>query len=236
MTVQFNLPTLVTLTAPTCAGKNFLLERLVSDLGFGRIVSTTDRAPREGEIEGTHYFFISNERSRELEEAGLLAELVTYNGTRYGVTHEEMERKMQPGLQPPMVILEPNGLEIYRKYCAGRGWQLFTIYVDTPESIRMSRLVDRTTADLHALATSMVQLVLNEAKRGGEVTFSLPSTQIQKIVATNNKRLKAIIEQERTWSNQARWDVIADGTNAEKAIASVIAGVKWRNSRPEIYA
>ena len=227
--VQFNLPTLVTLTAPTCAGKNYLLERLVSDLGFGRIVSTTDRAPREGEVEGTHYFFISNERSRELEAAGLLAELVTYNGTRYGVTHEEMERKMQPGLPPPMVILEPNGLEIYKKYCAARGWQLFTIYVDTNESVRLARLVDRTVTDTIKALESARGDSAAEARRAA-------IAGVHKVISTNNKRLKAIIEEERSWSNQARWDVIADGTNADKAIASVAAGVQWRNSRPEIYA
>src|SRR5574343_611161 len=114
--LKFTTPTLITLTAPSCAGKSYLLEQLVNPLvgGCERIVSTTDRPPRAGEDEGVHYFFISTEQSKQMEAEGKFAELVTYNGVRYGVTHEEMEQKMMADA-PPIVIRVPKGVEIYRK-------------------------------------------------------------------------------------------------------------------------
>ncbi len=212
--LKFNHPTLITLTAPSCAGKSFLLEELVT-AGCNRIVSTTDRMPRKGEIEGTHYFFIDTPLSMSMEEIGQFAELVTYNGVRYGVTHQEMETKMADG-RPPIVILEPQGVEIYRKYCGSKGWSLFSVYVETQESIRLERLVRRTSLDI-------------AGSSGGY-------DDIHKIVAANNKRLKAILEQERSWGSTNRWDAIVDGTNIEKAMASIEQGIKYRNSRPEMYA
>jgi guanylate kinase len=224
------------LTAPSCAGKSYLLEALVSELGFDRIVSTTDRAPRQGEIEGVHYNFISTEQSKRLEAQGDLAELVTYNGTRYGVTHREMETKLASG-RPPIVILEPKGIEIYRKYCGAKGWQLFSIYVETQESIRLERLVDRTTNELHAFATWAMQEVLDLASIDGSVTtFSLPTAPIAKIISANNKRLVAVLQEERLWSHANRWDVLADGTNLTEALDQIRDGVEWRNRRKEIYA
>lgn len=223
--VLFKSPTLVTLTAPTCAGKNHLLEALVGRLGFGRIVSTTDRAPRDGEIEGVHYFFISTEASMRLEDEGQFAELVTYNGTRYGVTHAEMQRKMQVGSAPPIVILEPSGLAQYRKYCVMNGWQLFNVYVDTPESVRLERLVQRTSADIIKTMNALTHM-------GEPVT----AKDIERVVGANNKRLKAVIEEERRWSHMDTWAVYADGTDVDKALEQIATGVKWRNSRREIYA
>lgn len=214
---MFNLPTLVTITAPTCAGKNFLLESMVNS-GFGRIVSTTDREARDGEVEGVHYFFISTAQSMLKEEKGLFAELVTYNGTRYGVTHEEMQLKLA-AWSPPIVILEPNGVEIYRKYCGQHGFTMFSIYVEAQESIRLARLTERTANE-----------IIMYARRTGGTPQGVHS-----IIGANNQRLKSIIENERSWNNTNRWDVIADGTNIEKALEQIAQGIKFRNSRSEIY-
>lgn len=213
--LKFNTPTLITLTAPTCAGKSFLLEELVK-FGCERIVSTTDREPRVGEIQGVHYDFIDTETSKFMDANNKFAELVTYNGVRYGVTHEEMQLKMN-SFKPPIVILEPKGVEIYRKYCQSKGWQMFTIYVDTVEHIRLERLIDRTASNIWEMRT---------------MTYN----ELRAVVAGNNKRLKAILDEERGWGSTNLWDCIADGTNLTKAMDAIQRGIEWRNSRPEMYA
>lgn len=221
---HFTIPTLVSLTAPSCAGKNFLLEAMIERLGFERIVGTTDRAPRDGEIEGVHYNFLTREQSQQYEAEGKFAEFVVYNGTRYGVTHEEMDRKLRSGGPAPIVILEPNGVDLYRKYCGSRKYAMFTVYVETNEDIRLDRLAVRTRADL-----------LLAIKRNEGNLKSL-ATSVDTIVRANNKRLKAIIEQERLWSHQHRWDAIISGTDLNKALADLQQAVANRNKRTEIYA
>jgi guanylate kinase len=222
---MFNLPTLVTITAPTCAGKNYLLEAMVA-AGFGRIVSTTDRAPRDGEVEGLHYFFITTEQSKAMEANGEFAELITYNGTRYGVTKTEMATKLAAGMPPPIVILEPQGVEEYRKFCGANGYVMFSVYVEAQESIRLARLAVRTTNEI---VTSLWKANVTQGTIAGQ------GTEIHRIVSTNNKRLKAVLEQERLWSHSNRWDVIADGTDVVKALEQIAQGVKNRNNRSDIY-
>ena len=217
----FTRPTLVTLTAPTCAGKNFLLEAL-AERGFERVVSTTDRAPRAGEVEGVHYQFITTEQSKQLEANNMFAELVTYNGTRYGVTDTEMDRKMV-GDKPPMVILEPSGLEIYQKYCDARGWGLFSIYVHTPEDVRLQRLVNRTSDDIFNIVY------------GGETSNTKETfKKIQKIVGVNNKRLQAVFEQERGWITKNFWSVIVTGTDVNVALGQIEQGIAAFNSKTDV--
>ena len=205
--LKFIRPTLVTITAPTCSGKNFLRDAIEREFGWKRIVSTTTRPQRNGEVEGEDYHFISVERSMELEDVGALAELITFRGTRYGVTHREMDSKMDAEL-PPMVILEPQGLEIYKTMCADNGWDIFTIYISVVEDVRIARLNHRTISD-----------ILDNA------------VNLKKIVATHTDRLLSITGDERRWSNSSAWDAILPGDNVVKALDGLKIAVNWRNRK-----
>ena len=48
-------PVLLVLAGPAGSGKSTLCDRLVSaGIGFERVITTTTRAPREGEVDGVH--------------------------------------------------------------------------------------------------------------------------------------------------------------------------------------
>jgi len=207
--LKFNKPTLITITAPTCSGKNFLMEALQTELNFNRIVSTTTREKRDGEIEGVDYYFISELESVLKERDAQFAELVTFRGTRYGVTHTEMNGKMS-GPNPPMVILEPNGVEIYEKMCIANGWDIFKIYIHTVESVRLERLLNRTIKDFMAAAT---------VDAGN------------KVLKTHIDRTLSIVGDERRWSQSNSWNAIIPGDNIKVALAMVEYGIAWRNKR-----
>ncbi len=204
--LKFNRPTLVTLTAPTCSGKNYLRDLIEKTYGWNRIVSTTTRSKRTGEVHGQDYYFIDLHRSIELETHGELAELIEFRGVRYGVTKEEMNDKMHAKV-PPMVILEVDGLAQYKKLCLDNGWDIFSIYISVQESIRLERLAQRTAADIRA---------------GGDV---------DKLLAIHNDRMLSITGDERRWSHASTWDLIADGTDGARAVTDLYTAVAWRNRR-----
>jgi guanylate kinase len=53
-------PVLLVLAGPAGSGKSTLCDRLVAeDPAFSRVITTTTRAPREGEINGIHYHFFT---------------------------------------------------------------------------------------------------------------------------------------------------------------------------------
>ena len=65
---------LVIISAPSGAGKDVVLERLVKKLDDAVVyVTATSRKPRPGEVHGKHYYFYSPEKFREeIEEANFL--------------------------------------------------------------------------------------------------------------------------------------------------------------------
>lgn len=213
----FEKPTLITITAPTCSGKTYLIERLEA-LGLNRIVGFTTRAPRAGEVHGRDYYFISHEEADRLESEGLLAETAEFRGNRYGVTHDEMENKVNRSNMPPVVILEPQGLESYIKYCRDKDWGIFKVFVTVQEKVRIDRLNARTAHD--------IDLSIMKAFDASKV-----HEEVRKIIETHSNRLMSITGDERTWMAKQVWEAVVPGDDVNKAISMIQEGIKWQNSR-----
>lgn len=209
----FLKPTVITLTAPTCAGKSHLLEEMLLSLDTVRVVSTTDRPARAGEVHGKHYHFISTEESIDLERRNQFAEFINYNGVRYGVTVKELKSKIDSG-KTPVVIAEPVGLSVYKDFCKMQGWETFCVYVHADENVRFDRLVKRTVQDLAKISTQ-----------------KFCAETVAKVITANNSRLRAMVEQERGWISQHHWDAIVTGEDTEGAIAAIRLGIEWANKR-----
>jgi guanylate kinase len=86
------------ITGPSGVGKGTLIARLlerVPDLELS--VSATTRAPREGEVDGRDYHFLTpDEFARRVEEEDFL-EFATYSGNRYGTLRSEVARRLAAG-------------------------------------------------------------------------------------------------------------------------------------------
>ncbi len=86
------------ITGPSGVGKGTLISRLCKRVpGLELSVSATTRPPREGEIDGRDYHFLSPaEFDRRIESEDFL-EFATYSGHRYGTLRSEVARRLQEG-------------------------------------------------------------------------------------------------------------------------------------------
>ena len=66
-------------------------------------VSATTRAPREGEVDGRDYLFVTRKRFEEMIEKGELLEHATFNKNYYGTPKAPVDRLIEEG---KVVILE----------------------------------------------------------------------------------------------------------------------------------
>jgi guanylate kinase len=95
---------LFVLAGPSGVGKGSLVSRLLehSDI-FGFSVSATTRNPRSDEIEGKHYFFLTEAQFQEKINEGEFLEWAEFSGHKYGTLKSEVESKLHQGLN---VVLE----------------------------------------------------------------------------------------------------------------------------------
>lgn len=95
---------LIVVSSPSGGGKGTLIRRVLKSVpGVGYSVSYTTRAPREGEVTGQHYFFVSVEEFRAMETAGEFLESAVVHGNLYGTAHARVEAELSEGRD---IILE----------------------------------------------------------------------------------------------------------------------------------
>lgn len=122
----------IAIVGAAASGKDYLRKKFM-DRGFVYGVSCTTRFPREGEVHGKDYYYLTNEQFDQGIENGLFVEWQSFNGWRYGLTKPEFERCDVMILNAEAVnLLEPE----YRD-------RLFVIYIDINEDIRRERLASR---------------------------------------------------------------------------------------------
>ena len=93
-------PTLIIISAPSGTGKSTIISRIIDrpELNLSFSVSATNRQPRTGEREGVDYYFLSDERLRQLrEEDGFIECVEVYPGRFYGTLRSELTRIAQIG-------------------------------------------------------------------------------------------------------------------------------------------
>ena len=89
-------------------GKSTVLSRVMErrdDLLFS--VSATTRQPREGEIDGVSYFFVSQEQFQEMIAQDAFVEYDGHMANWYGTPKAQLEEKLARGVV--LLDIEPNG-------------------------------------------------------------------------------------------------------------------------------
>lgn len=95
---------LIVAIGPSGSGKGTVLKEVFArETKTFYSVSATTRKPREGEIHGTHYFFVEQEEFRSLIETDGLLEYASYVGNFYGTPRRPVLERIEAGEN---VILE----------------------------------------------------------------------------------------------------------------------------------
>ncbi|HYI81316.1 MAG TPA: guanylate kinase [Thermoleophilaceae bacterium] len=85
-------PVLV-ITGPSGVGKGTLIRRLLGDFAGAELsVSATTREPRDGEVNGRDYHFLSSSEFEQRVRQGEFVEHAEYAGNRYGTLRSELQR------------------------------------------------------------------------------------------------------------------------------------------------
>jgi guanylate kinase len=132
----------VTVTGPSASGKTELVNYLCKNDNFKKLVSITTRQPREGEEEGVEYYFVDEDDFKKYESEKKLVQSVTFNGKFYATTSDEITKVFDTkGI--PIVIVEPGGVDQFKRAGEELGFIVFSIFVYAPYSVLKNRFIKR---------------------------------------------------------------------------------------------
>lgn len=90
--------TLFVMSAPSGAGKTTLKDMVIREFpDMVYSISATTRSPREGEIDGVHYFFKSREEFQRMISNGEMVEWNEVHGNFYGTPKSFVEKMLAEG-------------------------------------------------------------------------------------------------------------------------------------------
>lgn len=142
---------LIIISAPSGSGKSTIIGRIINDhdLKLEFSISATTRAPREGEIDGVHYHFLTVEQFKEAIKNDALVEYEeVYPGRFYGTLKSEIERIQNNGKNVILDIDVKGGINVKRLY----GDNALSVFIQPPsiEALRQ-RLISRATDPIEAI-------------------------------------------------------------------------------------
>jgi len=132
------------ISGPSGAGKTSILRRVLEcDPGVRFSVSHTTRAPRSGEIEGQDYFFVAEERFRQLVDQDAFLEWADYQDNLYGTSREAVAGPTRAGFDLILEV-EVQGARQLRE--RGRG-AVFVFLIPPSLDVLEQRLRSRGSDD-----------------------------------------------------------------------------------------
>ncbi|MBQ7257963.1 MAG: guanylate kinase [Abditibacteriota bacterium] len=128
------------LSGPSGVGKDTVLEYLKSSFSLNKVVTATTRPPREGEIDGVAYDFMTKEDFQQRIKEDYFVEYASYADNFYGTPRKNVEKLINEGknallkievqgavnvkkIMPETVLifLAPPSMEFLEERLRGRG-------------------------------------------------------------------------------------------------------------------
>lgn len=173
LTTRIDRP--IVISGPSGAGKSTLLKKLFAEFPdkFGFSVSNTTRNPREGEVDGKDYHFLTVDEFKSEIEKGAFIEWAQFSGNYYGTTIKSVEDVAKRGrtcildidmqgvksvkktnLNARFLFLSPPSIQTLRERLESRG-------TETPESLE--KRVSAASAEMeYAQTGAHDQIIVND--------------------------------------------------------------------------
>lgn len=195
---------LFVVSSPSGGGKGTLIQRCLKNVpNLSYSVSFTTRAPRNGEVNGREYFFVTPDKFEEMVAAGEFLEWAHVHGKRYGTSREQVVREISEGRD---IILEvdvqgaasvrslmadsvsifilPPSFEILRQRLQARG-------TDSPEELDL-RLRNAPT-ELKDYSAFQYLIVNDDADRAAEQMIAIVQAERARL-SRQGPRIKRLVE------------------------------------------
>lgn len=176
-------------TGPSGAGKGTLLGRLLEeDSNLFLSVSATTRAPRPGEIEGVHYYFLSKADFEQSIAQNAFLEYAKYVDNYYGTLEQPVNARLEAGQDVILEIEVQGAMQVRAKRA-----DAIMVFIAPPSFDELaSRLRGRGTEDEEKVLKRL-ETARQELTRMNEFDHVVINDTVERAV----RELQGIIRQNR---------------------------------------
>ena len=152
-------------SAPSGSGKSTIVQWLLQhpELKMVFSISATSRAPRGTEKNGVEYFFLTADEFRtRIDKGDFLEYEEVYSGCYYGTLKEQVEKRLNEGMNVVFDVDVVGGCNIKKYY----GDEALSMFIQPPSIEELERRLKNRGTDSAEMIAKRV------AKAGYELTFA----------------------------------------------------------------
>lgn len=154
---------LIVVSAPSGCGKGTVLHEILKDDSFYCSVSATTRKPREGEINGANYYFLSKEEFEQKIKDDAMLEYAQYCENYYGTLKQEVDSNLEKGKNVILEIDVQGAMQIKKQ--RPEGVFIFMLPPSVKELERRLRKRGTETDDVIALRVAEAEGEIKQASK-----------------------------------------------------------------------
>jgi len=189
---------ILVLSGPSGAGKSTIIQAASSQIGeYYFSISTTTRPPREGEVDGKDYFFVTKEAFEEDIKAGNFLEYAQVHGNYYGTSLTPVNQALKEG---KLVIFDID-VQGHRLVRAKLNDIVTSAFITPPTLKELEKRLRARSTDNEEVIRKRIENAKEEIEAVGEYDFTIINDSVELaasefVVVANAARLKQSHEDE----------------------------------------
>jgi guanylate kinase len=180
---------LIILSGPSGAGKSTVVRRLLEScpLPIELSVSVTTRAPRQGEVNGREYHFVSLEKFQQLRAEGAFLECkeVFGRGDWYGTLRQTVEHGLQQG-KWILLEIDVQGAICVMEHCPGS----ISFFVHPGSLDELENRLRRRATDSEEAILRRLQVAADELRAIQRYRYEIINREVEQSVDEICQRLQ----------------------------------------------
>lgn len=181
--------TLFIVSAPSGTGKTSLVNALVRDTNHLKLsISHTTRQARPKEIDGYNYHFISVDKFKQMELAGVFMESANVFGNHYGTSQETVQKMLDEGHDVVLEIDWQGAEQIKKRFPSA-----ISIFILPPSIQALRDRLENRGQDSKQVIDTRMEKAIAELKHYHKADFIVINDDFEEAL----KSLKAIIKSNR---------------------------------------
>jgi guanylate kinase len=153
-------------------------------------VSATTRRPRQGEVDGRDYHFLTREEFDRRAEAKEFLEYATYSDNRYGTLRTEVERRLGAG-RSVVLEIEVQGARQVRAAMP----ESVQVFIAPPEPAALRRRLEARGTDSEQAIDARLTVAAQELAAQDEFAYRVVNDEIERATAELEAIVRAELEE-----------------------------------------
>ena len=169
---------LIVFSAPSGCGKGTMLAEILKKGNYHCSVSATTRQPREGEINGINYYFLSNEEFEQKIKEDAFLEYAGYCDHYYGTLISEVDSYLEKGIDVILEIEVQGAMKVIEKRP-----EAVSIFVAPPSINELRRRLKKRGTETDEVIEKRVSEATNELAQAKKYNYIIVNDALEDAIS-----------------------------------------------------